>query len=381
MLRSLALAALLAIAPAAVEARQPAAAPVAEAQVALSLAEQAADWQLAKLRAGITATDIRTPDPAGWVQAAFWLGLTELAERSPSPRFTEAIAAQGAALNYRLGARPLHADDHAIGQTWLWLHARNKDPRTIAPLKAQFDAILADPPRNDLVFGGTFEDRSERACQTRWCWSDALFMAPPAFVGLSQATGDARYQAYSDKEFVAATKHLFDEEEGLYFRDDRFLTHRDERGRKVFWSRGNGWVFAGLAQILERLPAGHPSRAEYERVYLKMAKAVARTQKPDGFWAPSLISPEGSPPEASGTGFFVYGLAWGVEHGVLDPTTYRPVVDRGWAALKTTVHPDGKVGWVQQIGFAPDHVTFDDTQFYGVGAFILAASAVYDLNR
>ena len=49
---------------------------------------------------------------------------------------------------------------------------------------------------------------------------------------------------------------------------------------------------------------------------------------------------------------------------------------RGWNALAVAVQSDGKLGWVQQIGYAPDHVEADNTQLYGVGAFLLAASEV-----
>ena len=102
-------------------------------------------------------------------------------------------------------------------------------------------------------------------------------------------------------------------------------------------------------------------------------------QKPDGYWPPSLLAPENSPPETSGTGFYVYGLAWGVRQGLLDATEYRPAIDKGWAALARAVAKDGKLGWVQQVSDRPDKVAEADTQFYGVGAFLLAASAVASL--
>ena len=80
--------------------------------------------------------------------------------------------------------------------------------------------------------------------------------------------------------------------------------------------------------------------------------------------------------ETSGTGFFVYGLAWGIHHGILPAADYRPAVERGWQALAAAVARDGKLGWVQRVGAAPDQVSSDDTQLYGVGAFLLAASEV-----
>jgi rhamnogalacturonyl hydrolase YesR len=117
-------------------------------------------------------------------------------------------------------------------------------------------------------------------------------------------------------------------------------------------------------------------------LFKRMAGSLIAIQKPDGYWSPSLLAdPATMPPEASGTGFFVYGLAWGVRHGVLDRAATLPAIGRGWAALERAVQPDGMVGWVQQVSDRPDSVSAKDTQFYGVGAFLLAASAVHDLAR
>jgi rhamnogalacturonyl hydrolase YesR len=70
-----------------------------------------------------------------------------------------------------------------------------------------------------------------------------------------------------------------------------------------------------------------------------------------------------------------------VNHGVLPAPEYRPSVERGWRALTAAVASDGKLGWVQRVGAAPDKVGPDDTQLYGVGAFLLAASEVSKLPK
>jgi rhamnogalacturonyl hydrolase YesR len=138
-------------------------------------------------------------------------------------------------------------------------------------------------------------------------------------------------------------------------------------------------VFAGIANMLDELPANDPDRARLEELFREMAAKIAAIQKPDGYWAPSLLGPENSPPETSGTGFYVYGLAWGVKRGLLDSATYRPAIDKGWKALTRAVAKDGKLGWVQQVSDRPENVNEGDTQYYGVGAFLLAASAVAEL--
>jgi unsaturated rhamnogalacturonyl hydrolase len=321
-------------APTATPARpKPPAAETAMAGQAVTLGRQVAAWQLSHMdNFDYTHGHPKTPDPRGWVQGALFVGLGAFAQRTGDPALVQAVRDHGVRQGWNLGRRPLHADDHVIGQAWLWVHARDHDAAQIAPLKARFNAILADPPHADLTFIDGTEDQP---CQTRWCWSDALFMGPAAWTGLTQATGDPRYAAYGDKEFWAATDWLLDKQEGLYYRDSRYFDRRDDKGRKMI-----------------------------------------ALQKPDGYWAPSLLAPENTPPETSGTGFFVYGLAYGLNHGLLKGARYETAMTKGWNALAVAVQPDGKLGWVQQIGYAPDHVEAGDTQLYGVGAFLLAASEV-----
>ena len=342
---------------------------------AVMLGRRVADWQLNHINdvGTVMAHHGRTENPRGWVQGAFWVGLTAFAERSGEPRYAQATRVHGLEQDWGLGHRPMHADDHVIGQSWLWVYGKDHDPAQIAVVRARFDAILAAPPTADLTF---IDGVEEQPCQVRWCWSDALFMGPPTWFALSQATGDARYAAYADKEFWAATDWLLDKQEHLYYRDSRYFDRRDDQGRKIFWSRGNGWVYAGLVDILKTLPADHPLRPRYEALFKQMSARLIPLQKADGYWAPSLLAPEHAPPETSGTGFFVYGLAYGVNHGLLKGPEYKAAVTRGWSALAAAVQPSGKLGWVQQIGYAPDEVKADDTQFYGVGAFLLAASEV-----
>ena len=90
-------------------------------------------------------------------------------------------------------------------------------------------------------------------------------------------------------------------------------------GRKVFWSRGNGWAFAGIARLLEYLPQNDPQRPKLIAIYQRMAAELIKRQSPDGFWRANLDDPEDVPnPESSGTGFFCFGLAWGINHHILD---------------------------------------------------------------
>ena len=346
----------------------------------LKLASRVADWQLEHMgnTQGVTKFAEETANPRSWQQGAFWVGMTHLADVTGEKRFTDAINAMGKANQWQPGKRTYHADDHVIAQSYLWSARHGAGSEAIVPVRATFDSILAKPPIDHLSFVPA-RDYESTPCLRRWCWCDALFMSPPAWVELSRQTGDARYANFAMSEFWATTDFLYDPVEALYFRDSRFFERRDDHGRKQFWSRGNGWVFAGIANILDVLPKDNPHRPRLEQLFRDMAVKLKAVQKPDGYWPPSLLAPENSPPETSGTGFYVYGFAWGVSHGLLDAAAYRPAIDSGWAALTRAVAKDGRLGWVQQVSDRPDSVAETDTQYYGVGAFLLAASAVAQL--
>jgi rhamnogalacturonyl hydrolase YesR len=355
--------------------------PYARADV-LALAERVADYQLATMAGGFfpTKSSGDTPDKTGWVQGTLFVGLTALADHSDNPAYRQAVLSRGMANKWGLGKNVYHADDHVIGQSYLWASRNGAGPEAIGPLRERFDTILRYPPKVGLEHA-EYSDPRGVGCSQRWCWSDALFMAPAAWLELSKLTGDDRYAAYAESEFTAVTDYLYDKDEHLYYRDSRFFTRRGLNGEKVFWSRGDGWVLAGLARMIPLLPPGDPGRVRMETVFKEMAGKLAKIQKPDGYWSPSLLAdPTLSPPESSGTAFFTYGLAWGIKAGLLDRATYEPTVRKGWIALTRAVHPDGKFGYVQPVSDRPESVDYDDTQFYGVGAFLLAATAVADLG-
>lgn len=360
----------------------PAAVP-AQSEAPLAVAERLADWQLTRLQdtTGMSRNVAETNDARSWMRAAFWIGLSALADHDRQPRFRDALLAMGKANDWATDGRPYHADSQAIIQAYLWAARNGAGAAARAPSRAKFDYILAHPPRATLAWYTPPGDYDATECLTRWCWCDALFMAPAGWVEMSRQTGDHRYAAYALSEFWATTNFLYDPRERLYYRDSRFFDRRDGEARKLFWARGNGWVFAGLARIIPLLPKGSPDRVKMESLFREMAARLVAIQKPDGTWAPSLLAPENSPPESSGTGFFTYGLAWGVKAGLLDRAGYEPAARKGWAALTRAIQPDGRLGWVQQVSDQPDKVAASDTQFYGVGAFLLAATAIADLDR
>ncbi len=341
-----------------------------------------ADWQLAHRQGQDEVFAVRPSlrNPRDWQQATFWMAMTDLADRDP--RYRATLLDLGRTQRWKLGDRPFHADDQLIGQVWLWAAQHGGGGAALTPMRAYYDKLFANRPRSSLTFVPNPSGRGDPPCTVRWCWCDALFMAPPTLLKLAKATGDDRYARFAHEEFAATKDYLFDPGEHLFFRDSRFFDQRDAAGRKLFWSRGNGWVMAGLVRMIETLDRRDPMRARYVSLFREMAARVVTLQRSNGYWAPSLLDDSaGAPPETSGTGFFVYAFARGVDLGLLDRSVYLPAALKGWAALGRAIQPDGMIGWVQQVGDRPDSVAATDTQFYGAGAVVLAGTALYDLSR
>lgn len=309
-----------------------------------------------------------------WTMAPLYTGVLDYADLMGDDQAREWVREIARKAEWKLGRRPFMADDHAVGQAYLQLYALDKEPVQLGAVKAMADAVMARPHTESLEFKNGVGDRE-------WAWCDSLYMAPPVLAALAKTTGDHQYLELLDRLWWRTSDYLYDPTEKLYFRDSRYFKSKEANGKKVFWARGNGWVLAGLARVMKEIPKSDPLRAKFEDQFKAMAARVASLQTADGTWHSSLLDPESYPsPETSGTGFYCYALAWGIRDGLLDRATFKPVVDKAFSALCRFVDPSGRLGWVQPIGQDPKHVSPNDTESYGVGAFLQAAAAVYQLS-
>ena len=330
----------------------------------LALLERATDWQLA-------APYKR--DPRGWEIAPFYMGALEVARLSPSPRFQKALADRFEELSWKPAPRDYNADDYAVTQAYAELKRRTGDERLMSPSLALFERLLAKPSPARLDWGTP-------GAYNRWSWCDALFMAPPSWLDAHLLTGDPRHLEFANREWWATTDLLYIPADGLYARDQSFLDLREPNGRRLYWSRGNGWVVAGLVRVLARFPRDHADYPRYVALYHNMMTAALAAQQPDGLWRPGLLDPDAHRAiEVSGSAFFAYALAWGLNHGLLDRATTEPAVRRAWHALTACVRDDGKVEHIQPIGASPEGFNPTHTDAFGVGAFLLAGAEIHGL--
>ncbi len=217
-----------------------------------------------------------------------------------------------------------------------------------------------------------------------WWWADGLYMVMPVMTKLYHVTGNDLYLEKLYEYFKYAQSIMYDEETGLFFRDAKYVypKHKSANGKKDFWARGDGWVFAGLAKIIQDMPKDYEHKAEFVEIYKKMAVSLKGMQQAEGYWTRSIIDPEHAPgPETSGTAFFTFGYLWGINNGVLSKEEYQPVIEKSWTYLTTVaLQEDGRIGYVQPIGeraIPGQQVDENSTSNFGVGAFLLASSEMY----
>ena len=319
-----------------------------------------ADWQLNRLPA--------TPQ-YDWTWAALYTGFMGVPEKIAGDTYKNAVMKIGDELNWQPGPRVMHADDQAVGQSYLGLYMIHKDPKMIGPMRARLDTEITTP-------------ESEYGKTPLWWWCDALYMAPPVFADMSAATGDQKYLTFMDRQWVITTKLLYDPAAHLYSRDATFLDKHEKNGQKIFWSRGNGWVMGGIARVLQELPKDSPLRPKFENELRQMSAEMVSIQGKDGLWRPGLLDADSYPlPEISGSAFITYALAYGVNEGILDKATYWPAVERAWAGMLSHVYADGRLGCIQPVGAAPGAYTETSSYVYGVGAYLLAGAEIYRAAR
>jgi rhamnogalacturonyl hydrolase YesR len=328
-----------------------------------------ADWQ------------IRTPlthELADWTNGALYAGMVDWAGIAGNNTYYEWLKnicekTGWSRMNRENPLGKYHADDYCVGQTYIELYRKYKEKRMIDPIRDYLDQIIKNPGKGDLRFENTDTYWSTQ----RWSWCDALFMGPTVWAKMANVTGKRKYLDFLYKEYKATTDYLYDKDEDLYYRDSDYFTKKEANGTKVFWGRGNGWVFAGLPIIIRELPTKYEHREYFVNIYKKMAAKLLRLQSADGFWHASLLDPASYPnPEMSATAFFIYGMAWGVNKGYLDKETYLPAIVKGWKSMVASVWPDGKVGFIQPIGADPKSVTREMTEVYGVGGFLMAGTEI-----
>ena len=318
-----------------------------------------------------------------WTRGVYYEGLMELyrmeKDASKKKSYYDYAVDWGEKHNWGLrnGIQTRNADDQTCGQTYIDLYLIDRKEERIKDIKASIDLMVQSNKADD------------------WDWIDALQMAMPVFTRLGVLYNDTAYfRKMYDLYAFAKYKHggngLRNPEDKLWWRDKDFVPpYKEPNGQDCYWSRGNGWVVAALVRTLEMLPKSDPHYNEYMQDYKDMLQALLPIQRSDGFWNVSLHDPTHfGGKETTGTSLFVYGMAWGINKGLISKEIYQPVLLRAWNAMvKDAVHKNGFLGYVQGTGKEPkdgppvSYTSMPDFEDYGLGCFLLAGSEVYKLKK
>ena len=191
---------------------------------------------------------------------------------------------------------------------------------------------LYELERNSSYISGITESINRMVNSTRdsdWTSIDAINMSMPDFAELGPIYNETAYytKMYALYSYTKYSLGLFDSVKNLWWENSTYAN------TSTYWSRGNGWVFAAHAKVLSVLPTSDPHYAEYLATFQSMAAALAARQQPGGYWNSDLDGTDYGGPESSGTSLFLYGIAWGLNSGILDRATYLPVVEKAWNFL------------------------------------------------
>jgi unsaturated rhamnogalacturonyl hydrolase len=301
-----------------------------------------------------------------WTFAALYDGLLAASKTTGDAKYHDAVLHFAERSDWTLlNNRFPHADDQAFGQAYLDLYREDPKPVRMADTKAIMDRLIVRPDDPDKLL---------------WWWCDALFMSPPVLLRMYEITHERKYLDYMDHEWWLTSASLYNQENHLYFRDSRYFTQKQANGKPIFWSRGNGWVMGALVNVLRIMPADYPSRPKYVAQFREMAAEIAAIQSQDGLWRSGLLDPDAYDlPEVSGSAFFTFGIAYGINEKILDRKTYLPVVERSWKGMLAHIYADGRLGSIQPIDGQPGKFKPSASYVYGVGGFLLAGSEMHRL--
>ncbi|MGA2800958.1 MAG: glycoside hydrolase family 88 protein [Verrucomicrobiota bacterium] len=256
-------------------------------------------------------------------QVCTWYGALTFAQLTGNAQLQAALVKRYHELmapeNGKLIPNREHVDYSVFGVLPLQIYLQTGDTNALALGKSKADKQWENPRDDGL------------SRQTRF-WIDDMYMISSLQAQAFRATGNKVYLDRAANEMVAYLGKL-QQTSGLFFHGDQ---------GKFFWGRGNGWMAAGMAELLLVLPPDHPQRARIMNGYRQMMAALLKYQDSNGMWHQLVDHPEAWP-ETSCTGMFTFAMITGVKNGWLDKDVYGPAAHKGWLALVSYLKEDGSI--------------------------------------
>lgn len=270
---------------------------------------------------------ITYPDACAWL-GALWFG--KVTKNEPlldklKDRFEPLFSTE-----QKMLPRMNHVDHNVVGAVPLELYIQKKGDQRYYDLGMRYADTQWEAPVDATPEQKAYADKGY-SWQTR-IWIDDMFMITTIQSQAYRATGDRKYIDRAAREMAMYLKKI-QRPNGLFY-------HSPEA--PFFWARGNGWMAAGMAQLLSILPKDNSDRTTITEAYKKMMNTLKQNQDPDGMWH-QLIDEPASYKETSGTAMFTYAMIVGVKHGWLDKKEYGTAARKGWLALVTYINENDEI--------------------------------------
>ena len=307
-----------------------------------------------------------------WIEGAYFTGVMGMLSMTHDKQYLDTSVAWGKYhqwMAWNKSATTTTGDDQCCFQTYCETFLQDTTPS---------NSYMFQPALSNVTHMFDAAPLANR----QWGWCDLLFMAPPGIARLAQVSKTPRLIDSMNVYWWNTSKILYDTTDHLFFRDAGYLypAKKTKNGKKIFWARGNGWVVAGLTRTLQYLPPTYANRSKYVTQLQNMCTALKAVQGDDGLWRTSLFDAAEYPdPEMSGTCFFTYAMAWGINNKILDRATFEPAVRKAWSGMTKNVQADGELMRVQDVNSQPGPTALISTKAYAEGAFCLTGNEMITL--
>jgi hypothetical protein len=192
--------------------------------------------------------------------------------------------------------------------------------------RASGDPLRATPAQTTTTAQSPPMPALETLCINASCRAEEILQRPELWSRTDAMTADVEGLAALDSAVRRMADARFDRE-ALLFRADA-----SELGQTRFDAHLNATAFAALTRMIDALPAEDPARLEYVALYREMARPLTRLQSEDGWWRETL-GDEDALIDPTASALFVFGLAWGLNTGMLSFNEGEAAALGGWEAL------------------------------------------------
>lgn len=328
---------------------------VPSATEVIKITEKVANWQMRQKTDG-NFSELH------WSNSMLYSGVFQLSKVSHYPKYINWLIEIGDKNKWKIHEEKNGADNYSVSQFYLSIneqpHLNRKE--IVLPTQTKINAILNNNENKE----------------SNWKSSEALFQQPQVLVKLSKIEKDTTgiYLEYLDKQYQKMYSELWDNDAQLFYRDSSYFDKKENNGSKLFSSLSNAAVFAGLALLISDLPKDWEKKPFYEDLFKQIAQSVKQTQRNDGTWSLGLLGEKNEYQnlEIGGTSFFIFGMAWGINNGLLERTVYESVLLNAWNKISKQVNKNGALN----VSSKPNEFKAYTSSF-NIGGFLAAGSEMY----